>query len=93
VWRAITKHEPPSTPRTAADYSAHGLPWFDYYTDDWKSLNGTGKLKGLKGILEMGFQKGVHIIPENESVTFKSDQVRTIGEQKRKKGEVRAGSW
>ncbi len=94
VWRAITKMEPPSTPRTAADYTSYGLPWFDYYTDDWKSLQGTGKLKGLKTVLEMGFQKGVQLLPENQSVSFKSDQVRVIGEQKRtKKGEVRAGSW
>lgn len=93
VWRAITKHEPPSAPRTAADYTRHGLPWFDYYTDDWKSLQGTGKLAGLKGVLEMGFQKGVHIIPENESVSFKSDQVRVIGKEKRKEGSVRAGQW
>lgn len=93
VWRAITKHEPPSAPRTAADYTRHDLPWFDYYTDDWKSLQGTGKLAGLKSLLEMGFQKGVHIIPENESVSFKSDQVRVIGDKKRKEGSVRAGQW
>jgi hypothetical protein len=93
VWRAITKQEPPSAPRTAAEYTRYGLPWYDYYTDDWKSLQGTGKLKGLKSVLEMGFQKGMHLTPENESVSFKSDQVRTIGKEKRKEGSVRAGTW
>jgi hypothetical protein len=92
VWRAITKHEPPTAPHTSADYSRHGLPWYDYYTDDWKSLQGTGKLAGLKGVLEMGFQKGVHIIPENASVTFKSDQVKQLGKP-RSKDAVRSGSW
>jgi len=92
VWKAITKHEPPYPPSTAADYTRRGLPWFDYYTDDVKSLAGTGKLKGLKSILELGFQKGQTVLPENEPVYFKSDQVRTLGD-KRPKGEVRAGEW
>jgi hypothetical protein len=92
VWRAITKQEPPSTPRTAADYSRYGLPWFDYYTDDVKSLQGSGKLKGLKSVLEMGFQKGVQILPENQSIAFKSDQIHVLGDQRRK-DEVRAGTW
>ncbi len=92
VWKAITKHEPPSAPRTSADYTRHGLPWFSYYTDDWKSLQGTGKLAGLKSVLEMGFQKGVHIIPENEPVSFKSDQVRQLG-SKSAPNSVREGEW
>lgn len=92
IWKAITKQDPPNPPLTAAHYSQSGMPWFDYYTDDWKSLDGTDKLQGLKSVLEMGLQKGVHILPENLSVDFKSDQVHVLGPQKRKE-EVRAGSW
>ncbi len=91
VWKAITKQEPPYPPSTAADYTSRGLPWFDYYSDDWRSLAGTGKLKGLKSMLELGMQKGLNVLPENESVTFKSDQVKVLGDKR--PNEVRAGEW
>lgn len=91
MWKAITKHEPPYPPSTAADYTRAGMPWFDYYTDDWKSLAGSGKLKGLKTMLEIGLQKGMPVLPENESVDFKSDQVVTYG--KKRPDQVRAGEW
>lgn len=88
AWRAITKHDPPTAPRTSADYTAYGFPWFDYY-DDSKGLKGTATLKGLKSVMELGFQKGLGILPENESVTIKSDKVVKI---KAKDG-VRDGNW
>jgi len=91
VWKAITKQDPPHPPLTAWDYTQSGMPWFDYYTDDWKSLAGTGKLKGLKSMLELGLQKGVPVLPENQSVTFKSDQVKVLGD-KRPDG-IREGTW
>jgi hypothetical protein len=88
AWRAITKHEPPTTPYTAKHYSNYGLPWYDYY-DDGKALAATETNKALKSVMIMGFQKGFGILPENEPVEFKSDQVVTL----RKKGEVRDGKW
>jgi hypothetical protein len=91
VWKAITKQDPPYPPTTAADYTARGFPWFDYYSDDWKSLAGTGKLKGLKSLLELGFQKGLNVLPENISVDFKSDQIKVLGDKR--PNEVRAGDW
>jgi hypothetical protein len=94
AWRAITKHEPPTAPRTAAEYTSHGLPWFEYYADGARalqqSLDGTKLTKGLKSVLELGFQKGFSILPENESVEFKSDQVVKLGGSK---DEVRDGKW
>ena len=89
AWRAITQHDPPTAPRTAADYTRAGLPWFDLYADG-KGLDGTKLTKELKSVMALGFQKGFNIVPENEGVTFKSDQIVKLG---RKKGEVRDGKW
>lgn len=92
AWKAITKQEPPTAPQTAADYTAHGLPWFDHYRDDLKTLVGTGKLKSLKSVMQMGFQKGFSILPENEKPTLKSDQIHVLTE-KASPNAVREGSW
>jgi len=68
AWKAITQQDPPSAPQTAALYARYGLPWFDYYDDSLKALEGSGKLAALKSILELGFQKGLTgVLPENES--------------------------
>jgi hypothetical protein len=92
AWKAITQHEPPYPPSTAADYARHGLPWFDHYSDDPKVLAGTGKLKNLKSVMQMGFQKGFSILPENESFEVKSDEIKVVGPAKRP-NEVRGGEW
>ena len=55
-------------PFTAAEYTHYGLPWFDYYSDNSKPLKGSGKLKGLQSVVEMGKIKGDKPLPENESV-------------------------
>jgi hypothetical protein len=68
AWRAITGDPPPMTPFTSKEYAAHGLPWFDYYSDNSSPLDGADKLKGLKSIVEMGKQKGDNPLPENEGV-------------------------
>ena len=68
VWRAITGDLPPSVPFTAKEYSDHGLPWFDYYSDKSTALKGSGKLKGLKSVAEMGKEKGDNPLPKNKSV-------------------------
>ena len=89
AWKAITQHDPPTAPRTSADYTRAGLPWFDLYADG-KGLDGTKMTKELKSVMALGFQKGFSILPENEGVTFKSDQIVKLG---RAKGEVRDGRW
>lgn len=91
AWKAITKEDPPTAPRTAADYVSHGLPWFSYYDGDAKALSGTETNKALKSVMEVGFQKGFTILPENEAVTIKSDTIVKLGSAP--KGTVREGSW
>lgn len=89
AWEAITQKKAPTTPVTASVYTRQGYPWFDYYDESQEALGGTDKLKGLKSIMELGFQKGMPMLPENESVD-PSDQVFVI---KGTVGEVRVGAW
>ena len=55
AWAAITRERPPTMPRTAEDYIRAGLPWFDYYDDAAKPLDGASRLKKLRSISD--FQK------------------------------------
>lgn len=68
VWRSITGQEPPTTPPTAAEYTRAGLPWFEYYSE--RPAADTGGLLGkLKGIVQLGREKGEVPLPENEPVS------------------------
>lgn len=69
AWRHITGTNPPSQPPTASNYSAAGLPWFDYYDADAQALEGSTQLAGVKSVVEMGAQKDENPLPENASVT------------------------
>lgn len=88
VWKAITQHDPPYPPPTSADYTRKGLPWFDYYADDLKALAGTGLLKNINSVLQMGFQKGLEgVLPENESHSVETDKIHI------QNGNIREGIW
>jgi hypothetical protein len=88
VWSAITGKQPPTTPPTAKQYTNAGLPWFEYYNDALKHVNATDKLKGLKGVAEMGKEKKMPMLPENEPVS--GEKVVVL---KGKPNEVRQGTW
>lgn len=68
TWAAITGEAPPTEPPSAADYTAAGLPWFNYYGGDKAALKGAKKLAKLKSVKDMGEHKGETPLPENESV-------------------------
>jgi hypothetical protein len=68
VWEAITGAKPPLPPPTAKSYTEHGLPWFDYYAEGSKALDGAEALRRLRSVLEMSRQKGETALPENDSV-------------------------
>lgn len=86
VWQSITGKNPPTPPPTAAAYTKAGLPWFDYYADNLKSLEGSGILDKLESVATKGAKKGDVPLPENESAEagniiklragLKKDQVR-----------------
>jgi hypothetical protein len=86
----MTGQEPPTVPPTAKEYQRHGLPWFDYYDDQAKALEGSNILAGLKSVIQMGHDQGQVPLPENESV--KTDRVINLG-AKRPKDQVREGDF
>ncbi|MCP4499638.1 MAG: hypothetical protein GY822_06685 [Deltaproteobacteria bacterium] len=47
VWSELTGEKPPGTAPTAREYANHGLPWFDYYSDD-KAVQGSKVLNEQK---------------------------------------------
>ena len=71
VWRAITGAEPPTTPPTAREYTAAGLPWFDYYADA-PAVPGSPTLAKVKSVTQLAKEKGDKPLPENEPVDPKN---------------------
>jgi hypothetical protein len=90
AWRAITGEAPPTIPPTAKQYSQAGLPWFDYYDDGAKAVEGSGILGNLKSVLGMGEEKGELALPENETC----EPEKTVKlKPKRRPSEVREGTF
>jgi hypothetical protein len=87
VWRAITGAEPPTAPPTSAEYARAGLPWFDYYDDRYRPVEGSGVLERLKSVLHLGRERGQVPLPENESVV--PGRVVPLG----RSGRVREGAF
>jgi hypothetical protein len=52
VWTAITGEAMPTKPIDAAAYTAAGLPWFDYQTDQ-PAIEGSKLLKTVKSIAKV----------------------------------------
>ena len=67
TWRAITGNNPSTKAPTAREYTSHGLPWFDYYSD-CKPLPGSDILSKLKSVIQLGKSKRQAPLPENDSV-------------------------
>lgn len=67
AWLRITGEVPPTTPPAGADYTAAGLPWFDFYGSDAKALEGAVALGNLKSVASMAKTKG-EPLPQNESI-------------------------
>jgi len=72
VWRAVTGETPPAAPLTAREYQNHGVPWFDYYAEGERAVEGSSILGKLKSVVQMGKDKHDVPLPDNESVTPES---------------------
>ena len=76
-WIGITGERPPTEPPTAAQYTAHGLPWFDYYDGDAKTIEGAKKFGKLTSVREMGEDEGLDGWPE--TLLGETPRVRRLG--------------
>jgi hypothetical protein len=68
VWRQTTGRNPPTTPPTAKEYTAAGLPWFEWYGDPTPAIRGSTILAKLKSVVQIGKEQGDVPLPENQSV-------------------------
>ena len=76
VYADLTGSAPPHKPPTAKDYTAAGLPWFEYYSDAG-SIGGSKILGGLKSVGAKIIQQMGKPLPDNDSLNPKL--VKTIG--------------
>jgi len=67
AWKSVCAEDPPTIPFTAKEYTSVGLPWFDYYDDKAKALEGSSLLSVAKSIAELSQERGTSALPENES--------------------------
>jgi hypothetical protein len=84
-YQQITGRPPPHAPPSAKDYSAAGLPWFEYY-DDRKAVEGSPDLQKLLSVGANWLSKKKGEMPDNEAAVPKV--VRTLGV-----GAVREGEF
>ena len=87
-WKNVTGKPIPGVPPSASDYSAVGLPWFEYYDDKLKKLNGSDKLRGLDSVAAKTIKLGDKPINNNEAVT--PVKIHTLGPKSTK---VTEGQW
>jgi hypothetical protein len=66
AWQQITGERPPILPPSAADYTAYGLPWFDWY-DDTLARSGSDVLARAKSVHTLGGERKESPLPENDS--------------------------
>jgi hypothetical protein len=64
-YEMVTGKKPPHRAPTAADYTAHGLPWFQEAPSKGTALSGGAPLKKLDSVANMGNKLGQGPLPEN----------------------------
>ena len=69
-WRDITGEAPPTKPVTAEAYRRQGIPWFDYYAADLEALEGSGILRRLRSVVQLGKDKREAAVPENDPIAI-----------------------
>lgn len=67
-WTAATGKDCPGQPPSAADYTKAGLPWFAYYNDNARVLNGAAVLAGLASVAAKSVELGGAPLPGGEAI-------------------------
>lgn len=71
-WKHITGSDAPNEPPTAKDYNEAGLPWFQYYGKDQKTLSGGKAFAGVKSVAKMFKGKTGATLPNSEDIAVKA---------------------
>jgi hypothetical protein len=88
-WLSITGEEPPMSPISSDEYTDAGLPWFDYFDEDKKSIKGAEALDGIKSIKDVYKEKIKDLFGGNTS--SQSQKVHNISAKK--KNNISNGLW
>lgn len=67
-WMTVTGEAAPNEPPSAKEYSAAGLPWYDYYGADQQALPGGKSLAGVKSVAQLFKAKTGATLPNSGDV-------------------------
>ena len=87
-WNNVTGKPVPGVPPSVSDYSAVGLPWFEYYDDKLNTLEGAEKLSGLDSVAAKTIKLGEKPLKNNDTVT--PTKIHSLGPKSTK---VTEGHW
>ena len=68
LWREITGEAAPTSPVTAKEYAARGLPWFDLYDEHASTLHGTRKLRRVRSVKDLDADSSTLPLQDDDSV-------------------------
>ena len=77
----VAGQKPPMRPPTAREYTAAGLPWFDYFDAELSALEGAVRLAQLESVEAIDGRRGGLPLP-----TFRQALVRKIGRDRVREG-------
>lgn len=79
-YARVTGEPPPPSPVSAADYTRHGLPWFELYDEDRAALAGAADLDDLRSVGQLDAERGLDNAgnPEEESPQISPGQVKPV---------------
>jgi hypothetical protein len=75
-------------PPSAEDYTAAGLPWFEYYAEDAVAVQGSKKLQGLDSLAAAQTKQGIYQPPTTKLAPMPHVVKLAPGTKK-----VEDGSW
>lgn len=87
-WEMATGKTAPGKPPSAVDYTKAGLPWFDYYNEKLRALDGAKKLAGLDSVAAKSGKLGDQSLPENDAV--QPQKIVPLGS---KSARINEGKW
>jgi hypothetical protein len=87
-WLSITGEEPPMSPISSEEYTDAGLPWFDYFDEDKKSIEGAEAFNDIKSIKDIYKQKIKDLFGGASSQNQKVHDISP-----KKKGNISNGFW
>ena len=88
AFHDVTGDRPPTEPPQADQYRNAGIPWFDYWNDEAKALQGSKNLAMLDSVAAMKIKKGKPVREPRVDI----DQARVVRLGNRKSA-VRDGNY